>query len=183
MTQDNDNLNNEELKDLEESLQEDLKNIQNQEENKDSNYEDRLEQENKELKEALARKQADYVNFQKRTQRDREDTIFFLTKKIIEKILPTIDNLERIINNTPENNQTGTLYEAVVSNYKSLLKTLDELNIKPFNSKGEQVNPDKHEVMTQIPGEEGIIVDEFEKGYIMGDKIIRVAKVVVGNGQ
>jgi molecular chaperone GrpE len=106
MTQDNDNLNNEELKDLEESLQEDLKNIQNQEENKDSNYEDRLEQENKELKEALARKQADYVNFQKRTQRDREDTIFFLTKKIIEKILPTIDNLERIINNTPENNQT-----------------------------------------------------------------------------
>lgn len=183
MTQDNDNLNNEELKDLEESLQEDLKNIQNQEENKDSNYEDRLEQENKELKEALARKQADYVNFQKRTQRDREDTIFFLTKKIIEKILPTIDNLERIINNTPENNQTWTLYEAVVSNYKSLLKTLDELNIKPFNSKWEQVNPDKHEVMTQIPGEEGIIVDEFEKWYIMWDKIIRVAKVVVWNWQ
>ena len=44
------------------------------------------------------------------------------------------------------------------------------------------MNPELHEVMTQVPGEEGIIIDEFEKGYMLGDKVLRVAKVVVGNG-
>lgn len=180
MTQDN-NKNNEELKDLEQSLQEDIDSIKKQEEN--SSYEDKLEQENKDLKEALARKQADYVNFQKRTERDREELWFFLTQKIITKILPTIDNLERIINNTPEDEKSWVLFEWVNSSYKNLLKTLEELNIKSFDSKWEKVNPDKHEVMTQAPWEEGVIVEEFEKWYILWDRIIRVAKVVVWNWQ
>jgi molecular chaperone GrpE len=63
------------------------------------------------LKELLARTQADYQNFKMRTERDREDMIFFLKYDIFKKILPRVDDLERMIKNTPENEKTQVLYE------------------------------------------------------------------------
>jgi len=135
------------------------------------------------LKDALTRTQADYENFQKRTERDKTDMIFFLKKDILKKILPRIDDLERIIVNTPVAEQTGPLFEGISATLKSLLKDLKSLGVESFHSKGNTVNPELHEVMTQIPGEEGKIIDEFETGYMLGDKVLRVAKVVVGNGE
>lgn len=135
------------------------------------------------LKDALARSQADFENFKKRTERDKGDMVFFLKSDIFQKILPRVDDLERILKNTPEDMQSGALYEWVVSLQKSLLKDLKSLWVASFDSIGTEVNPDHHEVMTQVPGKEGVIVDEFEKWYMLGDRVLRVAKVVVGNGQ
>jgi len=134
------------------------------------------------LKDALARSQADFDNFKKRTERDKQDMIFFLKVDILKKILPRIDDLERIIHNTPEEMREWGVYEGVLALQKTLMKDIASLGVEPFVSKGEAVDPERHEVMTQIPGEEWIIVDEFEKGYMLGDKVLRVAKVVVGNG-
>lgn len=133
------------------------------------------------LKELLTRTQADYQNFKMRSERDREDMIFFLKYDIFKKILPRIDDLERIIKNTPEEQKTSALYEWVLVLEKSLKRDLDAMWVKPFDSVWSEVDPNKHEVMTQIPSENPwIIVDEFEKWYILWDRVLRVAKVIVG---
>jgi molecular chaperone GrpE len=89
----------EEISDLEETL----------EENENTTKEE--SQEVLKLKELLARTQADYQNFKFRSERDREDMIFFLKYDIFKKILPRIDDLERMIKNTPENDKAGAIYE------------------------------------------------------------------------
>jgi len=132
------------------------------------------------LKEALARKQADYENFKKRTERDREDMVFFLKSDILKKILGRVDDIERIIKNTPEEMREGTLFEGILSLEKSLKKDLNSMWVTEFISLWEEIDPDKHEVMTKVPGwKEGIITDEFEKWYMLWDRVLRVAKVVV----
>lgn len=134
------------------------------------------------LKEKLARLQADYDNFKKRTERDREEMVFFINSKTFTKVLPRVDDLERILQNTPEDLRWNTLYTWVEALYKALIRDIEWLGIKPFISKWQKVDPERHDVMTQVPGEEWIIVDEFEKWYMLGDRVIRHAKVVVGNG-
>ncbi len=133
------------------------------------------------LKDMLARSAADLENFKKRTERDKADMVFFLKLDIFKAILPRIDDLERIIKNTPEDLQNGPVYEGVLTLQKTFLKDLKKLWVDSFDSIGQKVDPDKHEVMTQVPGEEGKIIDEFEKWYILWEKVLRVAKVVVGN--
>lgn len=134
------------------------------------------------LKDTLARTQADYKNFQTRTERDKVDMIFFLKQDIFKKILPRIDDLERIINNTPAEEQVGTIFDWLKLVYTKLLDDVARLWVKVFESKWEEVDPEKHDVMTQVPGEEGIIQDEFEKWYELDGRVLRHAKVVVGNG-
>ena len=133
------------------------------------------------LQDMLARSQADFDNLKKRTERDREDMIFFLKLDIFKKILPRLDDLERIIYNTPETERNWALYEWILSMQKALVKDLEKLGVKAFESKWHTLDPERHEVMTQVPGEEWVIIDEFEKWYILGDRVLRVAKVVVGS--
>jgi molecular chaperone GrpE len=102
----------------------------------------------------------------------------------LKKILPRIDDFERIINNTPEDLKGNPLYEWIISTLDKLLKDLEKLWVKAFVSIWEEVNPDKHEVVTVLPWkEENIIIDEFEKWYMLNDKILRHAKVVVWSGE
>lgn len=167
-------LNNEDF----EEIQEELKEIEEQE----NSIEEENISDNKQindLKEALARKQADYENFKKRVERDREDMIYFMKSDILKKTLPWIDNMERIIKNTPENLQNWALYEWIKALEKQAKSDLEKMWVKTFDSKWTEIDPNKHEVMTQIPGEEWIIIDEFEKWYLLWEKVLRVAKVIV----
>ena len=133
------------------------------------------------LKDLLARTQADYNNFKQRSERDRQEMIFFLKQDIFKKILPRIDDLERIIKSTPEENKSQALFEWVSVLHKTLLRDLENLWVKPFDSIWTDVDPNKHEVMTQIPNPELAwkVIDEFEKWYVLQDKVLRVAKVIV----
>ena len=142
--------------------------------------EEEITPEDEKCKDVLARTMADFDNFKKRTDRDRTEMIFFLKWDIFKKILPRLDDLERIIKNTPEEMKTWALYEWVLSLETKFKKDLDNLWVKSFDSKWQEVDPDMHDVMTTVPGQkEGIIFDEFEKGYMLGDKVLRHAKVVV----
>jgi len=134
------------------------------------------------LKEAFARQQADYDNFKKRVERDKEDMMFFLKSDILKKILPRIDDLQRIIEQTPEEQKNIPIYTWITAIEKKLTQDLEKMWVIVFNSKWEKIDPDKHEVMTQIPWEEWIIIEEFEKWYMIGDRVLRVAKVVVWQG-
>lgn len=130
---------------------------------------------------ALAKVMADFDNFKKRTDRDRTEMIFFLKQDIFKKILPRLDDLDRIIKNTPAELKENALFEGVISMQSKLIEDLNKMWVIQFDSKWEEVNPNMHDVMTTVPGQkEWIIFDEFEKGYMLWDKVLRHAKVVVG---
>lgn len=163
----------EETQELEQQQQEEISQTY---ENNDENTEIQK------LKDQLLKTQADYQNFKMRSERDRSEMVFFLKWDIFKKILPRLDDLERIIKNTPDPEHTWAVYEWVLLMQKALLKDLENMWVKSFESIGQEVNPDLHEVMTQVPSETpGVIVDEFEKWYMLWDKVLRVAKVIVGN--
>ena len=176
------------IKDLQENLQEEIEQLDLEEqENKEEEFiqedlEEKTDEDSqiKKLKEQLARTQADYNNFKMRNERDREDMIFFLKYDIFKKILPRLDDLERIIKNTKEEDKTWPLYEWILAMEKSLKRDLESMWVKSFSSIWEELNPDKHEVMTQVPSDTpDIIIDEFEKWYMLWDRVLRVAKVIV----
>lgn len=176
-----DNLEEQEIMD---EMQEEIHDIEDSEWNID---EEKLEEaqsggssEIDKLKDLLSRTQADYVNYQNRVARDKDEMIFFLKSDILKKILPRIDDVQRMILNTPEEMRKGALYEWIVSMESKLKSDLEKMWVVAFISKGETVDPDKHDVMTTVPGqEEWIIVDEFESGYMLWEKVLRHAKVVV----
>lgn len=128
----------------------------------------------------LLKTQADFMNFKARTERDKEDMIFFIKKDIFKKILPSIDDLERIIKTTKKENTNEPIYLWVVALQKKLIWELKKLWIKSFDSIWQEVNPDFHDVMTTVAWKkEWIIIDEFEKWYKIWDRVLRHAKVIV----
>lgn len=168
--------------DIIDNMQEEIEVLNNEEiedEEEIEKNEDLIENEVDKLKDLLARNQADFENFKKRTQRDKDDMIFFLKSDILKKILPRIDDMERIINNTPEELKEGWLYEWILAMEKALKKDLVWLWVEDFISLWWEVDPNKHDVMTKAPGKEDIIIDEFEKWYLLNNRVLRHAKVVV----
>lgn len=136
------------------------------------------------LKDALLKSQADYENFKRRTNRDKDEMVFFIKSKIINPILKRIDDIERIIKNTPEEEKETPIFKAVLSLEKALKKDISDMWVKEFVSIWEEVDPNKHDVMTKVPWKaENIICDEFEKWYELEWKVLRIAKVVVGAGE
>lgn len=192
----NEEKNKIEEKDIIEEMQEEISEIENEdgsinEEKIDEIDEvesewkkDQIEEKHDEIdescKEKLIKTMADYENFKKRVERDKQDMIFFLKSDIFKKILPRLDDLERIIKNTPQEMKDWVLFQWIVSLETKFKKDLDNLWIKSFLSIWDEVDPNKHDVMTTIPGKkEWIICDEFEKWYLLWDKVLRHAKVIV----
>lgn len=157
---------------------------QNKQNNTSSSNEEivALAEENAKLKEQLARAQADYQNFVTRTERDKQDMSFFLTEKLLRGLLVQIDHLDRAIK-IKDGVEGDGFVDGVRSVQNGLLKYLESNRILPFNSVGEEVDPNRHDVLSQMPGEEGKIIQEFEKGYELDGKVLRHAKVVVGSGE
>ncbi len=141
-----------------------------------------LQDELKRLQEALARSQADYQNLLMRVERDKSEMVHFLSAKIILPLLSQVDNLERAVAL-----KSGIEGDGFVDGIRSVLsgfeKYLESQGVKSFISLGEEVDSNRHDVMTQMPGEAGKILQEFEKGYMIGDRVLRHAKVVVGMGE
>ena len=133
------------------------------------------------LQDALARSQADYQNLVMRSDRDRVEMVSYLSGKILAPLLTQVDNLERAVNL-----KAWVEWDSFVDGVRSMLASMERYMesqwVKPFASVGEEVDPTRHDVMTQAPGPEGKIVTEFEKWYMIGDRVLRHAKVVVGSG-
>lgn len=143
----------------------------------------RLIAENKRLSEIATRAQADYVNLTRRSESEKADFSFFLTKKVLLAFLPTIDNLDRALSNIPVEVVNHPWTIGLQSMRSSLQKELEKISASSFDSVGMLVDPDVHEVMLEAPGEQGMVISEFERGWKLGDKVVRHAKVVGGNGE
>ncbi len=147
----------------------------------------RVETENAELKNSLARRQADFENYRKRVERERSETYNRVVADVAEKLLPVSDNLKRALEaessvEAAESDEFRHFLSGVDLIWKQLSGVLDALGVKQFSVVGEQFNPHVHEaVVTEATDEyePDTVVQEIRSGYKLGDKLIRPALVKV----
>jgi molecular chaperone GrpE len=132
-----------------------------------------------ESKDKYLRLYAEFENHRRRTAKERLDMIQSANEQLIKNLLPIVDDFERAEKSLKE--MSGKEADGVLLIYQKLKKLLDQYGVKSMEVQG-AFNPDLHEAITQVPDEsrKGKIVDVVEKGYVLNDKVIRFAKVVVG---
>ena len=147
----------------------------------------RVETENAELKDRLARRQADFENYRKRVERERTETYNRVVVDLAAKLLPVLDNLKRALDaeasvESAESDEFRHFLSGVDLIYKQLNGVLEALGVKPIAAVGEQFNPHIHEaVVTEATDdyEPDTVMQEIVAGYRLGDKLIRPALVKV----
>ena len=147
----------------------------------------RLEGEVKELKESVARRQADFENYRKRMDRERSETYNRVVVDIAAKLLPVLDNLKRALETeasveASESDEFRHFLSGVDLIYKQLTGVLDALGVKPVLAEGEQFDPHLHEAVVTEPTDEyepDTVMQEIVRGFRLGDKLIRPALVKV----
>lgn len=147
----------------------------------------RVEAENADLKDRLARRQADFENYRKRVERERSETYNHVVADIATKLLPVLDNLKRALEaessiETVESDEFRHFLSGVDLICKQLNGVLEALGVKPIAAVGEQFNPHIHEaVVTEATDdyEPDTVMQEIVAGYRLGDKLIRPALVKV----
>lgn len=147
----------------------------------------RVEAENAELKDRLARRQADFENYRKRVDRERTETYNRVVADIATKLLPVVDNLKRALESessveSSESDEFRHFLSGVDLIYKQLNGVLEALGVKPIPAVGEPFNPHIHEaVVTEATDdfEPDTVMQEIVAGYRLGDKLIRPALVKV----
>lgn len=135
-------------------------------------------------KDMYARLLADFDNFKKRTARDREETYRFAEADILRDVLPVVDNLALALDKAPD--KEDAFVKGVQLVYGSLLKALEEHGAVPFDSVGEELDTAKMEAIATLPSEEveeGKVSIESKKGWMLKDKVLRAAQVVVSSGK
>ena len=145
----------------------------------------KLEEKEKEAKEyydRLLRAAADLENFKKRAVKDKEEWTKFANEDLIKSILPVIDNLERAVNHAEKVVDTGVMIEGVRLTVKQILQTLTRFGLVPFESVGKPFDPSVHEAMLVVESDQhepNHVVEEFQKGYLLNDRLLRPATVSV----
>ena len=138
----------------------------------------------KELTDRLTRQMAEFDNFRKRTEREKSQMYEIGAKDIIEKILPVIDNFERGLAAVPEESKEDPFVEGMEKIYKQIMTTLEGVGVKPIEAVGQEFNPDFHNAVMHAEDEEAgenIITEEFQKGYMYHDSVVRHSMVKVAN--
>ena len=136
-------------------------------------------------KDRYARLMADFDNFKKRTARDREDTYRYAEMDILKDVLPAVDNLSLALANAMAN-KDDPFVKGVQLVYDTLLKSLKEHGAEPFDSVGKDLDTEKMEAIATLPSPdvpEGKVSIESKKGWMLKDKVLRVAQVVVSSGK
>ena len=145
----------------------------------------KLEEMQKEAKEhfdRLLRVAADLENYKKRATRDKEEWTKFANEDLIKAILPFIDNLERAVNHAEKVEDAGVLIEGVRLTIQQLLQALNRFGLFSFESLGKPFDPTFHEAILLVPTnqhEPNQVVEEFQKGYLLNDRLLRPATVSV----
>jgi molecular chaperone GrpE len=134
-----------------------------------------------EMKEKYLRLYSDFENFRKRTAKEKIDLIHTASEGLIKDLLPALDNYERALANAPE----GEISEGIQLIFSQISSTLQSKGLKELEAKGEVFDADLHDCITQFQApteaEKGKVLEVIEKGYKLNEKVIRYAKVVVGN--
>ena len=143
------------------------------------------------MTELAKRTQATFENYRKQTEKRIEDIRQFASKDCIMQLLPIIDNFKLAIDtakktpqqNSPNSNQE--LLKGIELIYTQLHELLENNNVKPIETVGQKFNPHLHEALMKTPSDlpENTIIEEFQRGYIMHDRVIRTARVKISSGK
>lgn len=143
-----------------------------------------LEKELGEMKDKYLRIFAEFDNYRKRTSKEKIDIIKLASKDAINALLPAVDDFSRAIKVAEENEKEVAIPEGIVHVYNKLMKGLEQQGVRLMESTGTDFDSELHEALTKIPAPteelKGKVIDTIEQGYYLNDKIIRYAKVVVG---
>lgn len=148
------------------------------------NKKDKKDEKIEELTDRLTRQMAEFDNFRKRTEKEKSQMYEIGAKDIIEKILPVVDNFERGIAAVPEEEKSNPFAEGMEKIYKQLMTTLEEIGVKPIEAVDQEFDPDFHNAVMHVEDEEvgeNIITEEFQKGYLYRDSVVRHSMVKVAN--
>lgn len=145
---------------------------------------DKKDEQIEELNDKLKRQMAEFDNFRKRTEKEKSQMYDMGAKSIIEKILPVIDNFERGLAGVPEEEKSNAFVDGMDKVYKQMLTTLAEAGVTPIEAVGKEFDPNFHNAVMHVEDEEAgenIIVEEFQKGYVYRDTVVRHSMVKVAN--
>lgn len=127
---------------------------------------------------------AEFDNFRKRTVREKGDIIRNASEKVLSGLLPIVDDFERGLEAIKTTSDADTVKEGMLLIYTKLVKFLEQNGVKAIESNGTDFNPDLHEAIAMVPVEDesqkGKVIDTPTKGYTINDKVLRHAKVAVG---
>lgn len=137
-----------------------------------------------ELEKERLYKQAEFDNFRKRIIKEKAELILNGGRKVLEAMLPVIDDLERALQHMEKAEDVDAVKEGVDLIYKKFLKVMEAQGVTQMKTEGADFNTDFHEAVTQFPAPsdemKGKVIDCTEKGYMLNDTVLRFAKVVVG---
>lgn len=147
--------------------------------------EDQLKEELGKEKDKFLRLFAEFENYKKRTSKERVDLFKTASEDVMLAMLPVLDDFERALTHIEDDKEAEELRKGVLLIYNKLLSTLNQKGLEKIEvNVGDVFDADTHEAITQIPAPnddmKGKIVDVIEKGYKLGDKVIRFPKVVIG---
>ncbi len=137
-----------------------------------------------ELKDKYLRSVAEFDNYRKRTLKEKAELILNGGEKAVSAILPIIDDMERALESGQKTDDPQVLREGMELIYHKMMKALEALGVKVIETENADFNTDVHEAVAMVPGmgddKKGKVIDCLQKGYQLNDKIIRHAKVAVG---
>ncbi len=137
------------------------------------------------LEDRMLRLAAEFENYKRRAQRERETAAKYAEEDLLKELLPSLDNLERAIDQGRNTGDASALLEGVEMTQRVLMASLEKFGLKPLASKGEVFDPNYHEAMAMEPSDEApanTIINEYQRGYFYKDRLLRAAKVVVSSG-
>ena len=153
--------------------------VETVEENKEPTMEEKLEEAQKQAKDNLdkyIRQLAEFENFRKRSNSEKTAMYSNGVRDTVEKLLPVIDNFERAVEAADD--KEDPMYKGVEMILKQFMEILENLGVKEIPSKGEPFDPNVH---SAVSCDENVVVEVFQKGYTLGDKVIRPSMVKVAN--
>ena len=145
---------------------------------------DKKDEKIEELTDRLTRQMAEFDNFRKRTDREKSQMYEVGAKDVIDKILPVVDNFERGLGAVTEEEKEDPFVKGMEQIYKQLMTTLEGIGVKSIEAVGNEFDPDFHNAVMHVEDEElgeNIIVEEFQKGYMYRDSVVRHSMVKVAN--
>ncbi len=141
-----------------------------------------LKQEADRFKDIAGRAQADLQNAKERLEHERQDVSKFALAEALTRLLPTIDNFQRAFQHLPQGLKEDEWVKGVAAIEQEFVKQVTELGLQKIEALGQPLDPAKHEVLQTEPGKQDTVVEVFEEGYEFNGRVLRPAKVRVGDG-
>ncbi len=145
---------------------------------------DKKDQRIEELEDKVKRQLAEFENFRNRSEKEKSRMYEFGARDVIEKMLPVVDNFERGLASIPEEEKETPVASGMEMIYKQMMTTLEGLGVTPIDALNKPFDPNFHNAVMHVEDdtvEENIIVEEFQKGYIYKENVIRYSMVKVAN--